>query len=330
MKYGLYPGCSLLKNAAAYHESTLAATQKLGVEFAEVPDWNCCGATEYIAIDLLPAYALITRNLALAAQQPQNGNGDLGRQLVAPCSACFLNLSKADTYLCAAPRLAEKVNEALAAGGLHYEPGSVRVRHLLDVVVTDVGLKAVAEQVTHPLYNLRVAPYYGCLTVRPAFHGKYDDPEYPMSLDVLMQTLGATVVDYPVKSHCCGGHMTQISEPVALELIRRLLKNAADYEADVIVTLCPMCQLNLDGYQEAVNRHFGTDYQIPILYFTQLMGLAFGVAANKLGFGKEFVSAGPALAKIGSEPPSKPKQAKRSKEALPLPVRPGGGSNDED
>ncbi len=329
MSYGLYPGCSLLKNAAAYLESTLAAAQTLGIDFAEAPDWNCCGATEYIAIDLLPAYALITRNLALATQLPENGDGR-GRELVAPCSACFLNLSKADRYLCEAPRLAAKVNESLAAGGLHYEPGSVRVRHLLDVVVSDVGLKGVAEQVTNPLYNLRVAPYYGCLTVRPAFHGKYDDPEYPMSLDLLMQTLGATVVDYPVKAHCCGGHMTQISEPVALDLIRRLLKNAADYQADVIVALCPMCQLNLDGYQEAVNRRFGTDYHIPILYFTQLMGLAFGVPANKLGFGKEFVSAKAALAKIGTEPPSKPKRPKREKGALPLPVSAGGGVSDDD
>jgi len=326
MRYGFYPGCSLEKNAAAYYLSTMAAAQKLDIEFAEVPDWNCCGATEYIAIDMLPAYALIARNLALAAQQPANGNG---RQLVAPCSACFLNLSKADKYLCEAPKLAARVNEALAAGSLHYEPGSVKVRHLLDIIVSDVGLKAVADQVTQPLYSLRVAPYYGCLTVRPTFHGKYDDPEYPMSLDILMQTLGATVVDYPVKTHCCGGHMTQISEAVALDLIRRLLKNAAEYEADVIVALCPMCQLNLDGYQEAVNRHFGTDYHIPILYFTQLLGLAFGIPANKLGFGKEFVSAKPALAKIRSEPPSRPKKAKRSKEALPLPVRPAGGVNDD-
>jgi len=114
--------------------------------------------------------------------------------------------------------------------------------------------------------------------------------------------------------------MTQISEPVALDLIHRLLKNAADYKADMIVTLCPMCQLNLDGYQDAVNKHYGTNYQIPILYFTQLMGLAMGKAPKELGFGKEFVSANPALEKIGVEPPPKPKKKRRSKEALPLPT----------
>ena len=317
MKYGYYPGCSLEKNASAYHVSAMAVAKQLDIEFDEVPDWNCCGATEYIAIDALPAYALISRNLALAARQPGNGNG---RQLVAPCSACFLNLSKADKYMVDSPELAEQVNIALAAGGLQYEPGSVQVRHLLDVIVDDVGYEAVAERVQKPLYGLRIAPYYGCLIVRPDYSGLHDDPEYPVCLDGLMQALGATVVDYPVKTHCCGGHMTQISETTALGLIRRLLKSAADYQADVIVTLCPMCQLNLDGYQEAVNKHFGTDYHIPILYFTQLIGLAFGMSPKELGIGKEFVDARPALAKIQEEAPKQPKKGKRPpKEALPMP-----------
>jgi len=316
MKYGYYPGCTLERNAIAYHQSAMAVAKKLDIEFTEVDDWNCCGATEYISIDALPAYALIARNLALASQQKLNGNGN---QLVAPCSACYLNLQKTDHYMADSPELAQQVNTALEAGGLNYDPGSVRVRHLLDILTQDVGYDAVAEKVTKPLYNLRIAPYYGCMIVRPSFDDTYDNPEYPTCLDDLMRNLGATVVDYPVKAHCCGGHMTQISETVALDLIRRLLKNAADYQADMIVTLCPMCQLNLGGYQEAVNKHFGTDYKIPILYFTQLMGLAFGIKPKELGFGKEFVSANPALEKIGAEPPPKPKKQRRSKEALPMP-----------
>jgi heterodisulfide reductase subunit B len=318
VKYSYYPGCSLERNAIAYHQSTLAVADPLGLEFTEVKDWNCCGATEYIAIDMLPAYALVGRNLALAASQ--NGNGG---QLVAPCSACFLNLSKTNHYMSDSPELAEQVNAALAAGDLSYEPDSIKVRHLLDIVVNDAGYEAIAEKVVKPLYNLRVAPYYGCLIVRPGFDGAFDDPEYPTSLDKLMRVLGAAVVDYPLKAHCCGGHMTQISVTVALEMILRLLQNAADYEADVIVTLCPMCQLNLDAYQDSVNKHFGTNFNIPILYFTQLMGLAFGIPTNELGFGKEFVSATPALAKIGAEPPREPKKRKRpAKEALPMPTMP--------
>jgi len=321
MKYGYYPGCSLERNAIAYHQSAMAIAGLLGIEFVEVEDWNCCGATEYISINLLPAYALVGRNLALAGQQKLTGKKN---QLVAPCSACFLNLSKVDKYMADDPKLAAQVNTALAAGGLHYEPGSVRVRHLFDIIVNDVGFDAVASKVAKPLYNLRLAPYYGCLIVRPNLDGRGDAPEYPTSLDRLMRTLGAKVVDFPVKTHCCGGHMTQISEETALELIRRLLKNAADYQADAIVTLCPMCQLNLDGYQEQVNKRFGTDYHLPVLYFTQLMGLAFGLPPTVLGFGKEFVDPAPALAKIGAESPAPNNKERPSKEALPMPAMPVG------
>jgi heterodisulfide reductase subunit B len=195
----------------------------------------------------------------------------------------------------------------------------------LDIIVNDVGYDAVAEKVTKPLYNLRIAPYYGCLIVRPGLQESFDDAEYPTTLDDLMSVLGATVVDFPLKAHCCGGHMTQISEEMALELIRRLLKNAADYEADAIVTLCPMCQLNLDAYQKNVNSHFGTDYHIPILYFTQLIGLAFGIPTKELGFGKELVDARLTLAKIGAEPPQQPKKKRPPKEALPMPGMPEEG-----
>jgi heterodisulfide reductase subunit B len=323
MKYSYYPGCSLEHNAIAYHESAMAVANKLGIQFAEIDDWNCCGAIEYIAVHMLPSYALVARNLAMAANQP-----DTNRQVVAPCSACYLNLSKVDRYLADSPELSSKVNEALAEGGLNYEAGSVHVRHLLDVVVKDIGFDAVAEQVKRPLSNLRVAPYYGCVVVRPGFREQVDDPEYPQTLDYLMKELGATVVDFPLKAHCCGGHMTQISQDVALELIRRLLQNAADYEADAIVTLCPMCQLNLDAYQENVNRHFKTDFNIPILYFTQLVGLALGLAPEQLGIGKEFVDARPALARIGQQQIEVGKSDSGSSAAAQArkPARPGRSS----
>lgn len=318
MTYGYYPGCSLERNASAYHDSTMAVAEQLGLEFRELEDWNCCGATEYISLDLLPAFSLIARNLAIAERQGTNGH-----KLVAPCSACFLNLSKVDHTMKEAPDVAGNVNRALSAGGLSYTPGSVDVRHILHVLLEDVGLEALQDKVKKPLYGLRVAPYYGCMIVRPAYEdASFDDPEQPTSLDRLMRSIGATVVDYPMKAQCCGGHMTQISEPVALEMIRRLLKNAADYDADVIATVCPMCQLNLDAYQDAVNKHFGTNYKIPVLYFTQLMGLAFGQDAKTLGFGKEFVSANPALAKIGAQPPEEPKKERASKDALPMPEMP--------
>ncbi len=319
MKYGYYPGCSLEKNASSYNVSTKAVAGPLGIEFQELDDWNCCGATEYITLNRMAAYSLVARNLALAEKQLTNG-----KQVVAPCSMCFLNMAKTDHYMVADHSLAEGVNQALAAGGLHYDPGTVMTRHLLEVMIEDIGLDAIAAKVSKPLSGLKVAPYYGCLITRPGYLSKFDNFEYPTSLDHMMKTLGATVVDYPMKAHCCGGHMTQISQNVALELIRQLLQNAAEYDADVIATLCPMCQLNLDAYQGDVNRYFKTKYHIPVLYFTQLMGLAFGISASELGIGKELVDARPALSKIGVEVPA-PEPAKKkkpTKEELPMPRMP--------
>ena len=319
--YRYFPGCSLDRNAASYHISTLAVAESLGMELVEIEDWNCCGATEYVSLNLLASYALIARNLALASR---NDGVD---QLVAPCSACYLNLRKCDKYMLESPSLAEKVNTTLAADGLSYHAGKLHVRHLLDVVVNDFGCESVAAKVIRPLQGLRIAPYYGCMIVRPLFDGGFDDPEFPTTLDELLSCLGAEVVDYPMKAYCCGGHMTQISEDSAFTMIGRLIKGAADLQADMIATLCPMCQLNLDAYQGAMNQHFNTNYHVPVLYFTQLMGLAFGIKAEKLGIGSELVNAGPALAKIGVEPPpaepASPKKPRKDDKALPMPRMPG-------
>lgn len=333
MNYAYYPGCSLERNAAAYDVSSRAVAATLGFGLKEIDDWNCCGATEYISLHKLASYALIARNLALAQKQfvtPSNGmHAPDGRtHLIAPCSACFLNLRKADHYLQDDLYLRDKTNEALAAGGLHYDPGTIRVRHLLEVLFTDIGLDAVKKHVTKSLHPLRIAPYYGCLLSRPRLGEELANAEYPTELDDLMRTLGAQVVDFPLKTHCCGGHMTQISEGVAFELIRQLLQNAAEYNADVMVTLCPMCQLNLDAYQGMVNRRFGTKFHIPILYFTQLMGVAFGLDPKTLGYGKEVVSAQQAMARIGVEAPAPEETApkrkpRKPKEELPMPQMSG-------
>jgi len=317
--YLFYPGCSMESSAKAYYDSLMAVCKPLGLDLQEINDWNCCGATEYVSISLTPAYALIGRNLALAEQQ---ANGS--RTVVAPCSACYLNLAKADYYMRERPVLGEKVNTALAAGGLHYDPGSLVIRHLLDVIINDIGLDKVKEKVTRPLTGLRLAPYLGCMAPRPDYDHRWSNPEYPTELDRLLKVLGAEVIDFPLKTHCCGGHMTQIAPSTAFELIRRLVHAADQYHADLMVTLCPMCQMNVDAFQGEMNNHFHTDYHMPILFFTQLIGLAFGIDPKELGFGKELVSAGPALARIGveapagekgGEPPRKPKKT----DGLPMP-----------
>jgi heterodisulfide reductase subunit B len=317
--YILYPGCSMEASARAYYDSLKAISKPLGLNLKEIEDWNCCGATEYLSVSKTPAYALITRNLALASNE---ANGT--HSVVAPCSACYLNLAKADYYMREQPKLQRDVNEALAAGNLHYVPGSLEIRHLLDVIVYDIGLDAIEKKVIQPLTGLRVIPYLGCMVPRPDYDHHFSDHDFPVELDLLLKALGAEVVDYPLKTECCGGHMPQISPSTAFEMLRRLISTADEREGDVMVTICPMCQLNIDGYQGEMNQFFGTNYHMPILFFTQLIGLAFGIEAKELGFGLELVSARNVLDTLGVKappetPPAPPKRP-RKPEGLPMPT----------
>jgi heterodisulfide reductase subunit B len=308
--YPYYPGCALQHRSHAYEVSNQAVTKALDIELVELDDWNCCGATEYFSVDRLPAYALVARNLALAANAG-------GTELVVPCSACFLNLHKTDSHMQRFPDLQKAVNQALNAGDLHYTPGSIRVRHLLEVIISDLGLDTLRERASRPLYGLKLAAYYGCLVARP--DQVFDSTEQPTALDKLIGALGAEAVPFSLKTTCCGGHMTQISEDTALEMIHRLIKNAAESGADAIVTICPMCQLNLDVYQGHANKYFETDYYVPVLFFTQAIGLALGLSPSDLALGQEFVSVAPVLDKIRDVPPARAKPERRAKEALPMP-----------
>jgi heterodisulfide reductase subunit B2 len=316
--YLLYPGCSMEASARAYYDSLKAIAAPLGLNLKEIDDWNCCGATEYLGISRTPAYALIARNLALAAQA-----SDGTHELVAPCSACYLNLAKADHNMAEQPKLGSLVNQALAAGGLNYVPGSLEIRHLLDVIVYDIGLKEVEKLVVQPLAGLRLAPYLGCMVPRPDYAHRWSDHDLPVELDLLLKALGADVVDYPLKTECCGGHMAQIGPEMGFELVRRLISTADRLEADAMVTICPMCQLNLDGFQGEANHFFNTNYHMPVLFFTQLMGLAFGIKPRELGFGAELVSARNLLDAIGveapPETPAAPPKRARKPEGLPMP-----------
>ena len=318
-KYLLYPGCSMDSSAKAYMESLNSIVEPLDLHLEEIEDWNCCGATEYLGINLIPAYSLIARNLALASKQM----GDGTRTVVAPCSACYLNLAKADYYMQERPTLGAKVNEALAAGGLEYKAGTLDVRHLIDVLVYDVGLDAIRKAVIHPLSGLKVVPYMGCMLPRPDYQHRWSDHEHPTELDDLLRALGADVIDYPLTTSCCGGHMTQIGPETAFELIHRLVSDADERGAQMMVTVCPMCQMNIDAYQNEMNHFFGTDFHMPILFFTQLMGLAFGKEPGEVGIGVELVSSRNALAHIGVEVPvtQEPAAPRKKDEGLPMPRR---------
>ncbi len=141
-------------------------------------------------------------------------------------------------------------------------------------------------------------------------------------MDKMIEALGATSTEFSMKTFCCGGHMTQISEVTALEMIHKIVQNAAETGSDALVTICPMCQLNLDVYQDSANKYFNTDYKVPVLFFTQVIGLALGLSPKELGFGQEFVDAMPIIPKIKDVPPPRGKRERRAKQALPMPVMP--------
>jgi len=272
MKYTYYPGCSVTATANLYQESIDAVAPSLGLELEELDDWNCCGATAYMSVRELMSFAISARNLALAEK--------FHRDMVTPCSACYLVLNKTNHYFEDYPDMRKKIGQALEAGGLSYS-GNIRVRHILDVIVNDVGMEKISSLVTRNLEELRVAPYYGCQIVRPEMG--FDDPDEPESMDILIETLGAETVDYSMKTKCCGASLMGTEEKMALGLCRDLLMDAEKKGAHCIVTLCPLCQMNLDIYQPKVNTLFKTDFKIPVIYFTQLIGLAMGKSAEELG-----------------------------------------------
>ncbi len=278
-QYAYYPGCSLESLAMSYHVSSIEAARELGVELKEIEDWNCCGATAYFHVDELLAYTLVARNLALAEKE--------NLDFVAPCSGCYKNAYFTNAYLQQDPDLAEHINYALEEDNLHIS-GPINVRHLIEVFIEDVGFEEIKKRVSRPLTNLRVAPYYGCQLVRPKKDS--EDVENPQFFEELLSAIGADPVEYGSKTRCCGGSLIITNREAALDMVYKLLQDAANREADVIATTCPLCNVNLELYQKQVNREFGTEFSIPIMYFTQLLGLALGIASGRLGIGKELVS----------------------------------------
>ncbi|MCX8155483.1 MAG: CoB--CoM heterodisulfide reductase iron-sulfur subunit B family protein [Verrucomicrobiae bacterium] len=272
MKFSYFPGCSLKGTGKAYEESLLPVLQALDIQLEELDDWNCCGATAYMAVDEAKACILASRNLAMAEK--------MGHQaLMAPCSACYLVLNKTKKYLKESPAVHKVVQQALTSAGLTYS-GNVPVRHPLDVFVNTIGLDAIKKRVKRPLKGLKVAPYYGCQIVRP--YATFDSAENPTTMDRLMEALGASVVRFPLKTRCCGASLTGTLPEPGLLCSYIILKEAIKRGADVIATVCPLCQFNLDGYHDKIAAKW-EPVRIPTVYFSQLMGLAFGIPAEQLG-----------------------------------------------
>jgi len=282
MKYAFYPGCAVHSSSKEYGDSCKAISRVLDVELVEIPDWNCCGAIDAI-YSYKPLYSLTldARNLSLAER--------MGMDTVTLCSACYYTLSRTNKLLREDSGLKNKVEEALGSAGLNYK-GGVKVRHFLEVLLSDVGLKKIGEKVKIPLTAMNVASYYGCFLVRPPDLTNFDDPEHPTSLDELVETLGASKVEYYGKTRCCGASLAMTDEEVMLELSKNILLNAKNAGANCMITACPLCHFNLDAKQKDIESKFNLKIDIPIFHFTQLVGLAFGIEPKELGLHRNCVS----------------------------------------
>jgi heterodisulfide reductase subunit B2 len=285
MSYLFFPGCSLDSTAGDYQLSTTAVARSLGLQLPELPDWTCCGSTPAHQENELLSLALPARNLQAAA----------GSTLAVCCAACFNRLKTANHKLKNSARARTAVREVL---GSAYD-GSTPVKHLLDILVHDVGLKKVSERVCKPLKGLKVAAYYGCLLVRPPAVTEFDDPENPRMLDDLIAAAGAEMVEWPHKTECCGAGYSVTDAAIVRELSREILAMARDAGADCIATACGMCQLNLDLRQGDIEKESGEKFGLPVFYFTQLLGLAFGLTPGELGLRRLVVSPDKLLAAKG-------------------------------
>ncbi len=288
MRYAYFPGCSAESTAREMHQSTLAVARALGIDLVEPKGWTCCGATAGHQTDHLLAVSLPAATLAKVQ--------DLNLDMVVNCAACFNRMKVANHEIAAQAALRAQVSEALERD---YD-GSVKVRHFLEVLLHDVGLKAIARAAQHSLNDLQVACYYGCLLVRPAKILEFDDPENPTSLDRLVKALGGQSLDWPGKVECCGGGLSLSRTDVVVQLTDSILDMASRAGAECIAVSCPMCQVNLDLRQQDIHRQTGKNYRLPIVYITQLVGLCLGLRPDELGFQKLMVPASGVLEKAGA------------------------------
>lgn len=287
MTYSYYPGCSLHSSAKEFDISTRVVMQELGIELEELEDWSCCGGSVAAGVSHEVGMALAARNVVLAQQK--------NRDLLASCSGCYNKSAKAARAL-ENETERNKITPILSQMGMSVSDSNIKVKNVVDVLANDVD---ISSQIKKPLRGLKVACYYGCLLTRPQELTGWDSPVFPMSMDKLAKICGAEVVDFRSKTKCCGGPILVPQEKVAFELTKRLLDEAKSLGADCMVLACPLCANNLELRQPDIEKAYNVSYKLPILYITEIIGLALGIKPGKLGINKHVVSPKPVLAKLG-------------------------------
>jgi heterodisulfide reductase subunit B len=283
--YAFYPGCSLEGTARDFGVSTLAVSKSLGIELSEIPDWICCGSTAAHQSSPLLALALPAKSLHAAA----------GKDVAVCCASCYSRLKFANHEIAASDEKRKQVADAI---GADYD-GRTDVKHVLEILARDLGPKQIVAKIRQPLTGLKVVCYYGCLLSRPAEVTGFDDAENPTLMDQICEATGATALDWPHKTECCGASASITNVELVHRLTGEILSMAKQAGADCIITACPLCQINLDMRQKDVEAITGQRFNLPVLYFTQLLGLALGLSARELGLESLVVDVSPLLAKKG-------------------------------
>ncbi len=271
MKIAYYPGCSLHSTGIEYDISTRKVCDLMGIELVELKDWICCGSSPAHQCDELMSLALPVKNLALTVQT------DNLKEVCVPCASCYSRLKFAQNKM-ADENLKKNVEQVIDAK----YPEGIRVLHMLDVVVEKTGIDAIKGKVVKSLNGTKIACYYGCLMTRPPKTTGKNQFENPTDMESVMEALGAEPLDWNMKTFCCGASFALTQTEVVLELTRRILVDAVSAGAQAISVGCPLCHVNLDGRQNQINKKFDTNFNVPIFYFTELMGLAFGIEAKEL------------------------------------------------
>jgi heterodisulfide reductase subunit B len=278
MKYAYYPGCSAESTARDQYMSVLEVAKALNIELIEPKGWTCCGSTPAHHTDKLLSISLPAANLLMAQK--------MGLDMVVFCAACYNRMKVANHEIQTNQKIRKEISETL---GENYD-GSVKVLHFIEVLIKDVGIKKLQEAFTHSLDGLKVACYYGCLLVRPREVTNFDNPENPTIMDSLVSIMGGESIDWPHKVECCGGGFALSRTDIVVELSNSILGMAKLSGTECMTVACPMCQVNLDLRQCDINKTKSKNYNLPIVYITQLVGLCLGISPGKLGLNKCVVS----------------------------------------
>lgn len=277
MDFGYYPGCALHGSSNDFEKSIRACMKALNAGLNELDDWICCGATAAHSLNHKLATALPARNLAIAER-------DGVKNVLAPCPMCSMELIKANRALAESEPLRREMSDIVE---LRVE-GKTEVLNLIQVF-EQIGVDTIKAAVKKPLEDLKPACYYGCLLTRPAKVVQFDDCERPRAMETIIEALGAAPVDWNYATECCGAGLTMANEATVLDLANKILKNAAANGANCVVVACPMCHINLDMKQSAVERRHDAAHGLPVYYLSDLVGLALGLTEKQLAIDKHFV-----------------------------------------